>query len=168
MCTVICPYDFFLAIKFNTYKTKSKCQHQKFYKRMFFFFKLGLICSKTATWVGFLLLKIAQSYFNTQKIKKKIVVLSIPIMKCTKWKVFSNCTENIFIFLVILLLLLHFLPSSLLNGGQISGFLRWLEFCDNLLSTHWNLKQKTILQLHMNNVSRHTSMTPPTLNTSLF
>lgn len=97
-------------------------------------------------------------------------MLSIPIMKCTKWKVFSNCTENIFIFLVILLLLLHFLPSSLLNGGQISGFLRWLEFCDNLLSTHWNLKQKTILQLYMNNVSRHTSMTLPAvffLNTSL-
>lgn len=83
------------------------------------------------------LAKVAQSYFTVQgKRRNKCLCFQYKLCNVVKQVAFSNCTDNVFGFLVILPLLLHFLPSSLLNGGQTFGLLRRLQFSDNLLSTH--------------------------------
>lgn len=77
--------------------------------------------------------------------KKCLLVFSVQATQCIKTihLVFSNCKDITCGFLVTLPLLLHFLSSSLLNSGQTFGFLRRLQFFDNLLSTHCNLKQNS-------------------------
>lgn len=126
---------------------KIKCQHKKCWIVFVVFYFFNSDCtsigSQIATWVGFLMLKVAWSYFFTVQRKRRNSCLCFQYKLCNVLRqvVFSNCTDNTCGFLVILPLLLHFLPSSLLNSGQTFGFLRKLQFSDNLLSTHCNLKQ---------------------------
>lgn len=85
--------------------------------------------------------KVAWTYFTVDR-KRRNSCLHFQYELCNVLRqvVFSNCMDTCG-FLIISPLLLHFLPSSLLNSGQTFGFFRRLQFSDNLLSTHCNLKQ---------------------------